>query len=441
MKNKLFLVSLVAFSTMGAVSCGGSSDSVSGPIVLTGVFVDSPVEGLSYRSSSRSGVTNSSGEFTYIEGEVVTFYIGDIVLGAALGEAEVTPLELAGTDDVNDNAVVNMLRFLQTIDEDGILDNGIKILASTEVLATGATIDFDQSVSDFELDSRVINFVSNSGAERTSLVSTDDAMVHFITFNGVNYLAGTWTGFGGMYFTFLDSGTYLLYSDGSVDDPNCINEVRAELDSDPETLGDPLPSFQLEIGLYTYDDGTLRLSNLVEDNNGSCGFVHEWEMPGSSETVTVSFSDQNTMQIAEGTEDPGELLKVGSASQSILGSWTGFGGMYFTFLDSGTYLLYSDGSVDDPNCINEVRAELDFSPETLGNPLPSFELEIGSYTHNEGILRVSSLVEDNNGSCGFVHEWEMPGSSETVTVSFSDQNTMQIAEGTEDPGELIRVGY
>jgi len=49
--------------------------------VLTGVFVDSAVEGASYTTASRSGMTNSAGEFAYIDGELdpTTLPITDVL--------------------------------------------------------------------------------------------------------------------------------------------------------------------------------------------------------------------------------------------------------------------------------------------------------------------------------------------------------------------------
>ncbi|MEJ2109290.1 MAG: hypothetical protein P8Z37_05140, partial [Acidobacteriota bacterium] len=63
---------------------------------LTGYFVDGPVEGLRFNTATQSGYTDSSGAFHYMNGEVVSFYVGDILIGQADGASQITPFDLAG---------------------------------------------------------------------------------------------------------------------------------------------------------------------------------------------------------------------------------------------------------------------------------------------------------------------------------------------------------
>ena len=67
---------------LSLVACGGGSGSSQSSSTTsdtkTGTFIDSPVMGLSYSSTSHSGITNSAGEFTYTKGETVTFSLGGI---------------------------------------------------------------------------------------------------------------------------------------------------------------------------------------------------------------------------------------------------------------------------------------------------------------------------------------------------------------------------
>ncbi len=80
------------------VGCGGGSDSDNNTStsqqVETGVFLDSAVSGLHYETDTLSGETNADGEFHYREGEMVTFSIGNIMFGEAMGQATMTPLNL-----------------------------------------------------------------------------------------------------------------------------------------------------------------------------------------------------------------------------------------------------------------------------------------------------------------------------------------------------------
>src|SRR5690606_32424307 len=60
----------------------GGEDPIGTPGAKQGVFVDSPVAGLSYTTSSDlSGVTDDQGRYEYNEGDTVTFSIGELVLG------------------------------------------------------------------------------------------------------------------------------------------------------------------------------------------------------------------------------------------------------------------------------------------------------------------------------------------------------------------------
>lgn len=140
----------------------------------TGVFLDSPVAGIRYRTATRSGVTDNQGRFSYLEGESVTFSIGDIDLPSAPACSVVTPLDLVGTANLNDTSVVNIARLLQTLDGNGNPTDGITILDDAHTAATGMHLAFGSS--DFDRD--VINLVANSGSRRVALVEGPAAVEH-----------------------------------------------------------------------------------------------------------------------------------------------------------------------------------------------------------------------------------------------------------------------
>ncbi len=153
------LVTLV--TTLILVACGGGGGGGGGsPAVATGQFTDSPVKGLQYRTASQSGETGANGEFRYLPGETVTFFVGDITLGAAAGAAKVTPFDLAGIaapttvpnsgqTNVAFDQAINLAVFLQTLDVDGNPANGIEIPAQIRTLASGLTLDFKQPRASF----------------------------------------------------------------------------------------------------------------------------------------------------------------------------------------------------------------------------------------------------------------------------------------------------
>jgi predicted acyl esterase len=100
--------------------------------ILKGVFYDSLVRGLEYETQTLSGITNEKGEFQYRPGETVTFSIGGLILGSALGSQWVTPadivFEVAGdVKKIRDPRCTNIARFLQSLAKSGNVENGITI--------------------------------------------------------------------------------------------------------------------------------------------------------------------------------------------------------------------------------------------------------------------------------------------------------------------------
>lgn len=145
---------------------GGSDDDSAGAAGKTGRLVDSAVAGVSYSTASFSGSTNADGEYLYKEGETVTFRIGDIVFPAVTAKGVLTPLDLAGSTDINNPVVINIARLLQSLDEDGNPDNGIVI----PELATTAALDFTLGVADFA--------AAVQAALGITLISQADALDH-----------------------------------------------------------------------------------------------------------------------------------------------------------------------------------------------------------------------------------------------------------------------
>jgi len=144
--------------------------------ILTGIFIDSAVEGATYSTATQSGTTNSSGEFNYIAGEQVTFSIGATQLPVVVAAAQVSPVDMAQGSPNPADTTTNIARLLQSLDTDGDPDNGITI--SAEAAANVAVIDFNVSAEEFANNTDVINLVANSGSTTTALISAQDANAH-----------------------------------------------------------------------------------------------------------------------------------------------------------------------------------------------------------------------------------------------------------------------
>lgn len=158
------VLAIVAVAGIIGAGCGGgggggSSGSTS-PKVITGEFVDSPVQGLAYETATQSGLTDEKGTFKYLAGETVAFYIGDIALGESAAKETITPIDLvAGAVDETDPTVTNICRLLLSLDHDGNPDNGISISPQIRREAEFRNIDLRMSVAEFEKDPDVQSFL------------------------------------------------------------------------------------------------------------------------------------------------------------------------------------------------------------------------------------------------------------------------------------------
>ncbi|OQY60674.1 MAG: hypothetical protein B6245_00005, partial [Desulfobacteraceae bacterium 4572_88] len=161
------------------VICAGDSGDVQ-----TGVFLFNLVVGVEYRTSTLYGVTNSQGEFKYAKGENVTFSVGSIVLGMALGQNVITPVDLVeGASDESDPTVTNICRLLMTLDDDGNPDNGISITDKVRNAAAGMSVDFSVSFEDFELNTQdmIFRLTAFTSASVRPLVSVEVAQTLLVS--------------------------------------------------------------------------------------------------------------------------------------------------------------------------------------------------------------------------------------------------------------------
>lgn len=169
---------LLAAAAIALAACGGSGassggDEGSGPVVLTGQFLDSAVEGLGYETPTQSGTTDSSGSFKYVAGETVKFTLYGQPLSSSIGFSTLTPGD-TGVEETDLDRLINQLRFLQTIDTDNDPANGIRLPA----ISGAFSIDFAQRIEDFESDATVLAFLASHAGGR-ALVSVEDAVAHF----------------------------------------------------------------------------------------------------------------------------------------------------------------------------------------------------------------------------------------------------------------------
>lgn len=170
---------LVILMSILLTACGGGGGGGSNPTPTTasqGVLIDAAVEGIRFETATQSGLTDATGTFSYMAGEVVEFFIGGISLGSTTGAATLTPIDLvAGAADEMNPQVTNILRFIQSLDSNSDLTDGIQISAASRTALTGQSLDFSLSTAIFET---AFNSLSGAMLGGLPLATAADAQAH-----------------------------------------------------------------------------------------------------------------------------------------------------------------------------------------------------------------------------------------------------------------------
>ena len=374
-------------------SCGGGDGGTAETPALTGTFVDSPVINIGYRTATQSGDTNSRGEFKYLAGETITFFIGDLEFPPVLAAELVTPLDIAETDDVAHPMVINIIRLLQSLDKDGNPSNGITITQTAKDNAVA--LDFDLSVSGFAAMSGLSVILANGGQDqvRSELVAISDAVLHLILTLALSsgfsdapgfgeapdfgeFVMGTWRGTHAdrnfAMVGFFDDGTYIHAETGDLG----VGEMSG-----------------MEWGTVSISANNFSQASQHFDNNSSLG------LSPIKTTVPLAWVFRDDQIIGDKLLDNKVLAPIADApsvlgsdaiqfrkivSQGLLGTWRSTSTendlLMIIFFDDGTYF---HGEVD-----------ADDETEISG-------MELGTYTYNEstGLLTVTQTF-DNNGDAG-----------------------------------------
>jgi len=105
--------------------------------IQQGVFIDSLVQGVRYKTSSNlQGVTNNKGEFQFVDGDTVNFYVGDVLLGSVRAGDLVTILEMDNPEQV--------AMLLQSIDDNKDPEDGIVISSEMQALFENSVLTIEE---------------------------------------------------------------------------------------------------------------------------------------------------------------------------------------------------------------------------------------------------------------------------------------------------------
>ena len=193
---KTIKVFLLLFFSISIFSCSeddaiDTTDDTPGPDpvaeIKTGVFRDSEVAGLKYETETKSGVTDADGNFEYLEGETVTFYVGNIEIGSGLASEDMTPISIASTENatIDSPEVKNIAAFLQSLDSDNDPSNGISISEETSSAISIDAIDFTQPVE--RILGEIVAEVNLATGSQLKVIYPEEATMHLAETTGDTY--------------------------------------------------------------------------------------------------------------------------------------------------------------------------------------------------------------------------------------------------------------
>ena len=154
--------------------------------IQTGYLIDAAVSGIDYQSGSTTGITDASGSFRFElrDGiaQGVTFTLGGIPIGTALGQPIMTPLDFVDNSDSQSLEVLNIARFLQALDADGDPANGIIVsTAVRDALAGQAFSPMDFGDADFANQpavTSILSFLNSIDSQTYTLPTAQSAQRH-----------------------------------------------------------------------------------------------------------------------------------------------------------------------------------------------------------------------------------------------------------------------
>lgn len=334
MKRIILVLTLSALTACGG---GGGNSSESGPTTLTGVFVDSPVQGIEYSTASRAGTTDANGNFKYAAGETITFSMGGIQIGSAVKAASmVTVVDIVpGATDSSNTKVQNIAAFLQSLDTGGNLATKIvipssAIAAMSNLKAQGKTINFD-TTSGMNSDVNALGVVTAVG---NKMRTNEEAQNHLLA-----YLPGARSSCPGLPTVTYAGKSYKTVLIGT----QCW--LKENLDVGTMILGSQSASNNGTIEKYCYDDdpancavygGLYQWNEAVayKDSKGTKGICPDgFHVPTQTEFQILA---------TPGPNNYGNALKaVGQGAGS--GAGTNTSG-FTALLAGGRDILFSSGN-------------------------------------------------------------------------------------------------
>ncbi|MBF0186058.1 MAG: putative Ig domain-containing protein, partial [Magnetococcales bacterium] len=385
-----------------------------------GVFLDSAVAGIQYRTASFAGVTDANGGFSFKEGETVTFSLGGVVIGSvnmrnsSSGLPIVTPTLLAeaavSSEESRYNVATNIIRLLQTLDSDGDAANGITITIADDAFkaAVGADrLDFTRSSSAFEQQvegnaALVALLQASTAAGDGQMVSEEDAWQHYnqtlSVLESLSQVSVETTSFAfavqGDAFTLSLAGLFTGAAGSSLNYSVSMSkgeESPAWLQFDPQTLRLNGTPGNIDVGLVV-----VKATASIEGSNASAGAVNILLMVNNINDAPVAADlDEQVVTVGQGWQWQADPFRDADLGLTVKG-------------EAIDHLTYSASMADDsplPSTILFDAASRTFRSERL-DQAGEYRLRLtasddyGSRTSSDFRLTVNTppqaLLAENN---------------------------------------------
>lgn len=155
------------------------------PSTLKGFFIDSPVCGLNYSTSSGlSGKTGPNGQYAYKSGDTVQFFLGDAPIGTETTcEKVVTPVKIFNVSNLSESTgATNLVRLLLALDT-GSNPFGMTLPDAIESnLPDDADVQAmlqDDSAFNKDAESLIVALLGTTIDPATDIPSAEQALDHF----------------------------------------------------------------------------------------------------------------------------------------------------------------------------------------------------------------------------------------------------------------------
>ena len=429
------------------------------------------VQGLSYATETQSGITDSTGAFTYKSGETIQFSIGNFLLGdAVLAVEDMNPVDLvtgvvlptmsyeldtlyndatrkpANSSGATFNKLVNMLVFLYSIDSDKDASNDISIADGMGTLLEGVSIDFSKDFwttnKNYKLKTVLVDAAAQNLVDSALVKSVAIVLNNFYSAQGINHSFASKAGLSRdndgdgtadfiFTYTYDDSGKRLTQSNDSNADGVANQIYNYTYNSDgnrlTESTDNDADGTANSTITYTYDDNGNRLS-----------FSRDGDLDGIADRILTYTYDTYDNLLSYSVDDNGDGI-----SDSInTYTYDSDGNMLTDSFDDGAFQSINTYTYDSSG--NQLTKSYDeggegtadeintYTYDTNGNMLTDYFDPFGDGT----ALEIYTYTYDNNGNrLTQSNDFDGDGTDEEIYTYTYDSNGNRLSYSKDTNGD------